>query len=426
MNKPSAKKKPSSRPYKAIRPPKVELHPITIKQFKRGHPWVTKDQFTNRFPKRSDFLIGGNLQNSRIAFLLHDPTHPKVKARLWSLEEPFPNCPDKFQDQLFYRIKESFQLREKLNLTEERDNFYLCFGEADRLPGLFILKLGPVLLLQYYSNFWTKYQTMLMKAVTFGLKHHFPESNITSWWAQNRNLTQEKYFTQIFPKKLKQPKEIKFVISEFGIKYNIQINESYDTGIYTDMASIRKSLTPYFKKNGSLLNLYSYTGAYSLFALNKNMDEVHSVDLSKKYMDLLEDNISQNSNLNSDNHYPHLSSVDKAIDKFIKDNKTFDFIICDPPSSSSDGKKVTNSLNSYQHLLPKIAKILKPEGYTAIFINTQKVTWKKFTESLEKTIEKNKTLKLEIIKKITQKEDCPTLPRFPEGSYLKGYLIKRS
>ena len=266
---------------------------------------------------------------------------------------------------------------------------------------------------------------MLMKAVTFGLKHHFPENNLTSWWAQNRNIKQEKYFTQIFPKKSGQLKDTKFVISEFGIKYNIQINENYDTGIYTDMASIRKSLSPYFKENGSLLNLYSYTGAYSLFALSKKMNEVHSVDLSKKYMDLLEENINQNSNLDPSNHYAHVSSVDKAIDKFIKDNKKFDFIICDPPSSSSDGKKVTNSLNSYQHLLPKIAELLKPEGYTAIFINTQKVTWKKFTESLEQIIEKNKTLNLKIIKKITQKEDCPTLPRFPEGSYLKGYLIQR-
>ena len=75
-----------------------------------------------------------------------------------------------------------------------------------------------------------------------------------------------------------------------------------------------------FKENGSLLNLYSYTGAYSLFALNKNMNEVHSVDLSKKYMDLLEENINKNSNLDYNNHYPHISSVDKAIDKFIKDN----------------------------------------------------------------------------------------------------------
>ena len=127
-------------------------------------------------------------------------------------------------------------------------------------------------------------------------------------------------------------------------------------------------------------------------------------------------------NLNKNNHIAHVKPVDDYLNNIIKEGKTFNHIICDPPSSSTDGKKTSAALKNYQNLLPKLCKSLSPGGNLYLFLNTHQVTWKKFENEITKTL---KELPLERIKRLSPTEDAKKLKGFMEGDYLKGLLIKK-
>ena len=318
------------RPY-----PRVPLHQDSIKHVKKGHPWILSDKFTAKFPKHNLFLIGTSPSTKEECVLfIHDWRHPKIKGRVWSHQAPYVEKVKNFQEELGSRLEAALIRREELKLKQERDNYYWAFGEADLLPGLFIQFLGNIIHIQTYCSFWFPLEFVIIGQVSRLLKNYFPDRDFEI-------LLQER-FPGCKPavKRMTNFKDIKETVSitEFGIKYEIFPFKGLDFGLYTDAASIRKKLSPLMDQSKSLLNLFSYTGAFSLLGLSKGLD-VFSVDLSTKYMDRLKNNIKLNNF--SSHHTSMVMSAEQALKKLKRDEKEFDFIICDPPSSSSDGRKIT-------------------------------------------------------------------------------------
>lgn len=404
------------------RPQLYEIHPTSIKMIQKGNPWVTLDQFSEQFNPHEKFIVSSNNRRP-FALLLHDPRHPTVRARLWSKEGNFGNQIKNFKNDFIKRCTEAFKQRKEQNIIEKRSNFYLLFGEADGVPGLFIQLLNDQVLVQSYSYFWDKYPDIIIQTVTSQLKHLFDmEITRENIWMQSRVSSQE--FKA--PAKCLAP-NISFyriVIDEFGCKYKISLGEFYDIGIYTDMSAIRENIKGLFEESKSVLNLYSYTGAFSIFALKNGADDVVSVDLSEKYLEMLQTNLELNEDLDASKHTTMAMSVEDSFKEFKKTKKTFDLIINDPPSSSTDGSKRTSALKEYEKQLPLLAKMLNENGKMVLFLNTHKVTKRKFQDVLEKVI-KDKKLDLRVSKFLSLNSDCPSMPKFAEGSYLKGFIIEK-
>ena len=190
------------------------------------------------------------------------------------------------------------------------------------------------------------------------------------------------------------------------------------------MSSIRHSLSKLIKPDSSFLNLYSYTGAFSLWAMKLGASHVVSVDLSPKYIEWLQQNIALNPDLNHTQHEAMVSSVDDALTELKKNNKTFDVILCDPPSSSSDGEKRTSAIKAYRDLLQKMDPILNPKGKLIVFLNTHQVSQEKFDRILKEYFTELK-LNYKMSTRLHLGQDCPTLKGFPEGSYLKGIVLEK-
>jgi 23S rRNA (cytosine1962-C5)-methyltransferase len=187
------------------------------------------------------------------------------------------------------------------------------------------------------------------------------------------------------------------------------------------MSAIRTQLAPHFIPGQKVLNLYAYTGAYSLFALKHQATKVISVDLSAKYLQWLETNLQLNPKLNSKAH----ESVAQDTTKFLQNTPDhFDIIICDPPSFSSNKKKSASAFKQYDELLPLIVKHLTKQGKAFIFLNTHSITKNKFLKKVE-TILKEQKLPATIIKHLGLQDDCPRRKGFPEGDYLKGFIIQK-
>lgn len=385
-----------------IRTPRVELHPASIKYIFKDHPWITKDSYSLKFPKGSPFVTA-KLDEKKFAILLNDPTHDSVLARVWRIGEGSHLGPKDFYFELRERMQASFEAR---GGDLGRENYYLAFGETDYLPGLFIIRLKDRILIQFYANFWNHFEKDVLRIV----KDFFPKDTV---WVQKRNLKRKKEFYCATNKSLT---EEEFVIEEFGIKYQIRLNQFYDIGIYTDMAGIRNRIKDDFEGK-SVLNLYSYTGAYSLFALKNGATDVTSVDLSNKYLDWLQENLDLNT---MEGNTSLCMPTIKALEKFKADGTKFDLIICDPPSASSDGKKVSKAIDAYKDLIPLFDMILNKGGKAHIFLNTHSVTRKKFETKIKEYIGKRK---ISITGALKLVEDCPSLKGFIEGDYLKGLTL---
>lgn len=393
----------------------VTLHPATIKHLKKGHPWVTADTFTAKFPKEQNFLVGTDQDKNKVALIMNDSEHGQVKARLWSMKQPFDEEVMAFVDVFGRRLERSIKKRLQLNIQDERENFYLVFGEADFLPGLKITKIGRNILVQYYAMVWNKLEKKIINIMRKKIEEAFPENKLY-FWKQNRTGEKNNNLQNLDRGKRE------FEVKEFGCSYKINFSQGYDIGIYTDMSSIRKKLIPLMAKSESFLNLYAYTGAYTVCALKHGAKKATSVDLSEKYLNWLHENLELN-DLGNASHDSYCSSVEKALQNFKQDKKSFDLIVCDPPSASSDGKKMSKALNNYEKLILSMEKVLSSDGKMVIFLNTHNISKKKFTDTITKIL--TKTSNLQIESELKLKDDCPTLAQFPEGSYLKGLLISR-
>jgi 23S rRNA (cytosine1962-C5)-methyltransferase len=398
--------------------PECLIHPVSIKLLRQGHPWITSDNFSNRFPKQSEFIVAMDERKRPIALLIHDPHHRNVKARVWSTKFPFDREAQHFTASIQGRLDLAFDKRFQQKELKERENYYLVFGEADQLPGLFILKLKDRILVQFYTNFWNRYKSIIQTT----LQEIFPEITDENIWYQLRGETKQ---LQKLPQNLVDlDRKDEFHLAEFGIQYLIRLGLSYDHGLYTDMSSIRQIIKGYIKPQMKVLNLFSYTGAFSLWSLKLGASSVVSVDLSPKYIEWLQHNLSLNPELDHTRHEAMNKSVEEALEEVHKEKRTFDLIICDPPSSSSDGEKRTSAIKAYKELLMKMDRVLANHGKLVIFLNTHQLNQDKF----ERTV-KDYLIELKLDYKISSRlqlgQDCPTLKGFPEGSYLKGMVLEK-
>ncbi|MCK5073929.1 MAG: class I SAM-dependent methyltransferase [Bacteriovoracaceae bacterium] len=399
------------------------LHPMSIKAVNSGHPWITKDEYSKKFSRETSFIVGQDGKGNDKMLLLNDPSHPHIKARLWSTRAPFEDDIKIFGDVVASRLTNAFKKRDLAVLQKERQNIYIAFGEADFLPGLFILLLDKYIFIQNYCTFWDKKIKLLARLVPAIFREVYGDIPLGGIWMQSRDKNQNIRIREIHEKNL--PRE--FNLKEFNINYSIRIGKKYDIGIYTDMASIRFQTLQMIKKNMHVLNLYSYTGSFSLQALQVGAKEVVSVDISGPNNKWLEHNIKINPKLSDKNHQIIESPAEKVISKFVEDRKRFDFIICDPPSFSHSEGKVQKSIHEYRKLIPGLSKLLNRKGKLVLFLNTHKISRAKFEKEIMEILKKPYLKKsLKIVQTLKMGQDCPTLLNFPEGDYLKGVIIEKN
>ena len=117
--------------------PECLIHPVSIKLIRAGHPWITADNFSNRFPRQSEFVIATDDRKRPIALLMHDPNHKNVKARVWSMKYPFDREAQHFTASIQARLDHAFDKRDKQKELKERENYYLVRSVMQFLQWLF-------------------------------------------------------------------------------------------------------------------------------------------------------------------------------------------------------------------------------------------------------------------------------------------------
>ncbi len=205
---------------------------------------------------------------------------------------------------------------------------------------------------------------------------------------------------------------------ENGLQFNIDWLKGQKTGFFIDQRENR-ALLEHFAKDRTVLNMFCYTGGFSVYAMRGRAKSVDSVDSSAKAAALTDANIDLN--FPSDpRHATHAVDAFKYLDDMEKDR--YDLIVLDPPAFIKHRSALKNGLIGYRKLNTKALEKIRPGGLLFTFSCSQIVSREVFRLAVFSAAEKSGR-KVRVLHQLTQPADHPFDISHPEGEYLKGLVL---
>jgi 23S rRNA (cytosine1962-C5)-methyltransferase len=371
----------------------------------RRHPWIfsgaidlideeiVDGDIVSVYDSRKRFLAIGHFQNATIA------------VRIVSFEEREIN--QKFYTQ---KIGDAIQLRRNLSLFSSDNSICrLVHGEGDGLPGLIIDFYENVAVVQCHSIGMYHSLSFINKALQKNiadLKAVYSKSSDT---IHTKEIAQDSF--------LYGNTNVPHIATERGIRFSIDWITGQKTGFFVDQRENRTLLGNY-AKGKKILNTFCYSGGFSLSALHSGAKEVHSLDSSKKAIDLTDANIALNKFKGK-----HKSIVADAMEYLKNLDNSYDIIILDPPAFAKHRDKRHQAIQGYKRLNEMAIKAIKPGGIIFTFSCSQVVDKYLFTNTVIAAAI-NSRRNIRILEQLHQPADHPINAFHPEGEYLKGLVIQ--
>ncbi len=322
--------------------------------------------------------------------------------------------PEKFTDNFWIeRITEAVKLRKALGLIQSShtNSFRLIHGEGDGLPGLIV---------DIYDT------TAVMQAHTVGIYRNrltIAESLMAMPELQLKSVYDKSSTTLPFNAGL-NPQD-GFLIGEMGsswakendLLFNIDWAEGQKTGFFIDQRENRMLLERY-SAGRNVLNMFCYTGGFSVYALRGNANLVHSVDSSRRAIELTNANVERN----FANTTQHKAFAEDVFNFFRKEEAKYNLIVLDPPAFAKHNKVLGNALQGYKRLNTIAFSKIEPGGILFTFSCSQVVTKEHFRNTVF-TAAAIAGRKVRILHQLSQPGDHPINIYHPEGEYLKGLVV---
>lgn len=312
------------------------------------------------------------------------------------------------------RIAAAWQLRQSLGLVRADNNtFRLVHGEGDFLPGLVVDVYSDTAVMQAHSVGMHINRMDIAQAIIDSvpvIKRVYYKSDDTLPF--KAPITGEKTGYLIGT----EPKESVWA-SENGLSFRIDWLNGQKTGFFVDQRENR-ALLEHYAKGHDVLNMFCYTGGFSVYALRGSAKSVTSVDVSAKAIELVKDNVAHN--------FPqannHTAVAADAFDFLNAEDKKYDLIILDPPAFAKHRDAIQNALRGYRRLNAKGIEKIKPGGILFTFSCSQAIDKDMFRLAVF-TAAAQVGRKVRILHQLHQPADHPINIYHPEGEYLKGLVL---
>lgn len=321
---------------------------------------------------------------------------------------------DNLDDDFYYRrLQSAYTLRKALGLIRDDNNCYrLVHGEGDFLPGLVVDIYGDTAVLQAHSPGMHYARKTIAEALTI-----IPEARI-------RNVYYKSETT--LPYKAHLDPQNEYLIGNYngniavenGLQFNIDWLKGQKTGFFVDQRENRKLLES-FAHGRNVLNMFCYTGGFSVYAMRGGALSVDSVDSSSKAAALTDANINLNFSDDSRHH-----TYDTDAFKYLNDMPAdkYDLIILDPPAFAKHRGAIKNGLIGYRKLNGKAFDKIKSGGILFTFSCSQAISREMFRLAVFSAAAKSGR-KVRILHQLSQPADHPIDISHPEGEYLKGLVL---
>lgn len=385
----------------------IKLRNGKDQSLKRFHPWIfsgaiarmddgiAEGDIVRVVDTKEEFLAIGHYQIGSIAVRVLSFTDIEINDTFW-----------------FSRLDKALQARRACNIIRPDNNTYrLVHGEGDRLPGLII---------DIYDN------AAIIQAHSVGM--HMQRKDIAR---QLRTLYGDKltciYYKSetTLPYKADLSEESGFlygkasdvVATENGLKFYIDWLKGQKTGFFIDQRDNR-SLIEKYSQGKKVLNMFCYTGGFSVYALRGGASMVHSVDSSERAIEMTNRNIA----LNFPDAANHEAYATDAFSYLRDMDNSYDLIVLDPPAFAKHKDALRNALKGYTRLNAKAMQKIKPGGILFTFSCSQAVSKDQFRLAVFTAAAQSHRF-VRVLHQLHQPTDHPINIYHPEGEYLKGLVL---
>ena len=380
-----------------------------VNRIKEGLPRLILD----RLPENHDFTETGwcKLRDSQGTFLSWgciDPTNNAMHLISSSEGDPSVDLVSRFENALNKRSVQETSKGEVVRLVN---------GPGDNLSGFVLDSYGSTLILSLESWAFADLVDYNLHKVMATLK---PEHIILKIREKGRKLKGK------IPERalLGMPMKGKIRVQESGVSYLVQPMGSLDTGLFFDLRGARKEFAQN-AKDKSVLNLFSYTGAFSLTAAIEGASQVVSVDTSPECHKWARENFQLNNLDPEAERFRFIKdNVFHYIEKLVKRSETYDRIILDPPVRSIAGTGRFFLKSDLHKLVASCLRILSPKGRLIVTDNTMQGTGNKLTQQINKGSE-TAGIPCSIIKTFEPEPDFPVHPFWPKGQGVIAMEVER-
>jgi len=388
--------------------PIVYLKKGKEESLKRFHPWVFSGAIANGTESLNEgdvvrvctasgtFIAVGHYQIGSIAIRVLSFKDIVIDEEFWKS-----------------RLHSALEVRLALDVVDNPTNntYRLVHGEGDNLPGLIVDCYGETAVMQAHSVGMHCERNAIAKALVEVLdgriKNVYYKSDTTLPF--KADLNQENGFLI--------GGETDCTTLENGLTFKVDWLKGQKTGFFIDQRENR-SLLEQYSKNRSVLNMFCYTGGFSVYAMRGQAELVHSVDSSAKAIDITRENIAAN----FEDTTKHEAFCEDAFKYLDANDKKYDLIILDPPAFAKHRAALKNALKGYTRLNAKGFETIKSGGILFTFSCSQIVTKDQFRNAVF-TAAAQSGRKVRILHQLHQPADHPINIYHPEGEYLKGLVL---
>ena len=275
-----------------------------------------------------------------------------------------------FFEALFRQAKEKRSVYYQDELTTA---FRLFNQEGDGFGGLTVDLYGDYAVFSWYNS----YVYQIRQTISEAFRQVFPE--VLGAYEKIRFKGLDYESAHVYG----QETPDFFTVLENGVLYQVFMNDGLMTGIFLDQHEVRGSLVDGLATGKSLLNMFSYTAAFSVAAAMGGASQTTSVDLAKRSRELSQAHFQANG-LSTDNHRFVVMDVFEYFKYAKRKGLTYDMIVLDPPSFARNKKQTFSVAKDYHKLISQSLEILNPGGIIIASTNAANVSRQKFTEQIDK------------------------------------------
>lgn len=380
------------------------------KALRRKHPWV----FTGAVQKiQGKPGLGDTVEvlDNKGQFLgrgAYSP-HSQICARIWTFDASEAVDEDFFER----RVARAKALRDAV-VPEGTTGYRLIAGESDGLPGITVDVYANWLVCQLLSAGAEIQRGTLVQA----LRQHFPEHSV--YERSDVDVRKKEGLDPVVGLLHGTAEPEPVIIEENGLKLWVDIKTGHKTGYYLDQRDARQTITKY-AAGKTVLNCFSYTGGFGLYAAAAGASAVVNLDMSQPSLDVAQQNLDLNGLKTPVEHVQ--GDVFKILREYQQRRRRFDVIVLDPPKFVDSKANLTRACRGYKDINRLAAELLNPGGILLTFSCSGLLSSELFQKVVADGV-LDAGRDMHIIERLFQAPDHPVSMPYPEGLYLKGLVLR--
>lgn len=379
------------------------------------HPWVFSGAIAENMgpePQPGDIVEILDANQNWLARGYYNPrSQIIVRILTWQKDERI--------DDAFWRkrLLEAANRRTLLNFEPDTTAYRLVNAEADGLPGLVVDKYADYLVIQCLTLGIDRRKDELAQQLVelFNPKGILERSDV--------GIRKKEGLSRVVSVMAGEGPLPQLRVLENGIRMNADLYQGHKTGLYLDQRDNRRIIChTNLVKDREVLNVFAYTGGFTLYAACNGAGRITNVEASNQFLNQIEENLRLNLLDRSEDSYI-AGDAFQILRQMRDENQKFDIIILDPPKFARHKRDIPAACRGYKDINLLALKLLRPNGLLATFSCSGAISQGLFQKVLlGAALDAGRNV--QIIRNLGQASDHPVLLSFPESFYLKGFLCR--